>query len=101
MTATTAPVKSLDSLRAGAVEVRVTSNRKRMAALMHATMIRTLINTGQTSAFLIDRQYADRRSPADISPDVTWGRNPTPGCDTAKLWPLIKFVAVKYPHSTR
>ena len=54
MTATTAPVKSLDSLRAGAVEVRLTSNRKKMAALTQATMIRTLINTGRMrgSSFL-------------------------------------------------
>ena len=36
MTATTAPVKSLDSLRAGAVELRVTSKRKRTAALTQA-----------------------------------------------------------------
>ena len=63
MTATTAPVKSLDSLRAGAVEVRVTSNRKRVAALTQTTMIRTLINTGRISAFLIDNTPI-RRSPA-------------------------------------
>jgi len=44
MTATTAPVKSFDSLQAGAVEVRVTSKRKRKATLTQATMIRTLIN---------------------------------------------------------
>ena len=31
MTATTAPVKSFDSLREGAVEVRVTRNKKSMA----------------------------------------------------------------------
>ena len=32
MTATTAPVKSFDSLREGAVEVRLTRKRKRNAA---------------------------------------------------------------------
>src|SRR5215472_3659690 len=72
MTATIAPVKSLDSLRAGAVEVRVTSNRKRTAPLTQATMIRTLINTGWISAFLIDRQYVDLKIPVRYCLCPTW-----------------------------
>src|SRR5271165_6615154 len=45
MTATTAPVKSLDSLREGAVEVRVTRNRKSKAAPTQAMIMRTLFST--------------------------------------------------------
>src|SRR5215471_7001880 len=70
MTATTAPVKSLNSLRAGAVEVRVTSKRKRMAPPTQVTMIRRLINTGRISAFLIDRQYADSEKSSSQFPPV-------------------------------
>src|SRR5271167_316151 len=45
MTATTAPVKSFDSLREGAVEVRVTRNRKISAATTQPTMMRMLLST--------------------------------------------------------
>src|ERR1700690_4364102 len=50
MTATTAPVKSFDSLRDGAVEVRVTRNRNRIAAHTQAMMMRMLLITVRWSA---------------------------------------------------
>src|SRR5579862_3876597 len=45
ITATTAPVKSFDSLRECAGEVRVTANKKATAPTTHAITIRTLVST--------------------------------------------------------
>src|SRR5579862_9058780 len=45
MTATTAPVKSFDSLREGAVDVRVTTNRNSTATQTHAMTMKTSCST--------------------------------------------------------
>src|ERR1700736_2230294 len=45
MTATTAPVKSFDSLRDGAVDVRVNTKRERAATLTHAMTMKTSCST--------------------------------------------------------
>src|SRR5215471_7556436 len=77
MTATTAPVKSLDSLRAGAVEVRVTRKRKRKAPLTQPTMIRILMNIEPISPEVLVVVVRAGRSHLPAKPRLSSGPSAT------------------------